>query len=263
MPFSDVDASPESDRLVDYLERAAISLEPLKAQLRARVARGGTGLVLDLGCGAGHDLAGFDEAGVSSVGLEPSRTMLARASSRRRRLDAGFSLVAGRGEELPLRTRSVRGCLADRVLQHVPEPERVLAEVVRVLRPGGSVAIFEPDWGSLTIDADDQEAVEALVAQLASGAPSRRIGLHLRRLLVEAGFMEVTCRLDPATPQSCEALGRLTNLEPPFERMVSEGGVSGDRVGAFRRQLEERSRQGCFFATLNRVIATAQAPGVR
>lgn len=151
-------------------------------------------------------------------------------------------------------------CLADRVLQHVEDPLRVLGEVRRVLRSGARVAIFEPDWGSLTVDADDQEAVSVLARELAPSAPQRRIGLQLRRLLVETGFEDIDCAVEPAWARSVEHLGRLISIEPTLERIVRTGLLPEGRAEAFRAQLERRSERGAFFATLNRMMISAAAP---
>ncbi|HZU71876.1 MAG TPA: methyltransferase domain-containing protein [Acidimicrobiales bacterium] len=259
MPFSQVDASPDPEFLIDYLERAAAALEPVKADLRSLAAAGGRGPVLDLGCGIGHDLVAWAGAGITAVGVDASLLMLDRAASRAAHAGAVLRLAGARGEGLPFRSKSLAGCLADRVLQHVADPLAVLHEVERVLRPGARIAIFEPDWGSLTLDADDHEAVVALSAQLAASAPQRRVGLHLRRLLVNAGFVGVEVTLAPVAVTSLEGLGRLTGVESALQRIADLGVLGVARMEAFRDQLEQRSAQGTFFATLNRFIARAEA----
>jgi SAM-dependent methyltransferase len=93
--FSSVDSSPDPGQLVHYLETAATAESGMKQYAAAAHAlRRPSQLVLDLGCGAGHDLALLDHARVAAVGVDASRVMLAAAT---RRLSNGGPARASRG----------------------------------------------------------------------------------------------------------------------------------------------------------------------
>lgn len=101
-----------------------------------------TGTVLEIGAGRGANLSTLTRA-THWIGLEPS-------GARRRKLRqacgsfAGSTEVAaGRAERLPLGDASVDAVLATIVLCSVSDQDRALAEVVRVLRPGGVFVFFE------------------------------------------------------------------------------------------------------------------------
>jgi SAM-dependent methyltransferase len=106
------------------------------------------GRVLDLGCGVGHDLVRLRGAGLTPVGLDPSQLALSRAHA------SGAPLVRGDGARLPFRDDSFDACRIERVLQHVTDPSAVLDEVVRVVRPGGLVAVLEPDHSAMRVESD-------------------------------------------------------------------------------------------------------------
>jgi SAM-dependent methyltransferase len=260
MPYSDVDASPCPQGLVEYLDGVAVRVAPIKALLRCLVRQGPGDLVLDVGCGPGHDLLAFGTDGLAAVGVEPSQVMLSAA--RTNCLAGGVTprLVQGDGMGLPFPTGRFTGCLLDRVLQHVCDPAAVLAEVHRVLRPGGVVAIFEPDWASFSIDADDDGAATAVASQVAAGVPQRRIGFRLQRLLVEAGFAEVTVALEPVSATDLGRLGLLLNLDLATERAIAAGLVTAERARRLLADLERRSEAGSLFAVMNRYIAWATVP---
>lgn len=98
------------------------------------LARGAT--VIDLGSGTGVLLDEAVRAGHYGVGIDLSFGMLAAARHASPRLQADAS-------RLPIRSASVDGVLSGFALRNFTEPGVVLAEVARVLRPGGSLAILE------------------------------------------------------------------------------------------------------------------------
>jgi SAM-dependent methyltransferase len=101
-------------------------------------------VVLDVGGGPGFFASAFEDAGARYVRLEPEAHDMAGGVP-----DAGAGLGALRasGMELPVRTGSVDVCYSSNVLEHVPEPTRMLDEMVRVTRPGGTIFVsFTPWW---------------------------------------------------------------------------------------------------------------------
>jgi SAM-dependent methyltransferase len=113
------------------------------AQLGRYVPLAGS-LVLDVGGGPGYFASAFAGAGARYVRLEPEAHDMAGATSDGR---AGVGALRASGMELPVRTSSVDVCYSSNVLEHVPQPRRMLDEMVRVTRPGGTIFVsFTPWW---------------------------------------------------------------------------------------------------------------------
>lgn len=100
--------------------------------------------VVDLGCGPGETVALLREGGMAAVGLDLSASLLDEARVRNGRMpliraDAGGGDGAGADAApgLPLRTASLDGVFCECVLSVLPQRQGVLAELARVLRPGG------------------------------------------------------------------------------------------------------------------------------
>lgn len=98
--------------------------------------------VLDVGCGAGVDLARFAKHGAICTGVDLSTAAidLARANFEQQGLHA--DLRVANGEALPFADNSFDIVFAHGVVQYTADPQRLADEVRRVLKPGG-LAIFQ------------------------------------------------------------------------------------------------------------------------
>src|SRR5262245_38830241 len=98
--------------------------------------------VLDVGCGAGIDLARFARGGadVTGVDLAASAVDLARTNFAQQGLHGRFEVADA--EHLPLPDSAFDLVYGHGVVQYTPSPQRMLAECRRVLRAGGE-AIFQ------------------------------------------------------------------------------------------------------------------------
>ena len=98
--------------------------------------------VLEVGCGAGVDLARFAKGGamVTGVDLAASAIDLARTNFAQQGLDGTFEV--GDGERLPFSDNSFDLVYAHGVVQYTADPHKLVAECRRVLKPGGE-AIFQ------------------------------------------------------------------------------------------------------------------------
>jgi phosphatidylethanolamine/phosphatidyl-N-methylethanolamine N-methyltransferase len=133
--------------------------------LAARHVNATGGSVLEVGIGTGLAL-GYYAPTVRVTGIDVSAEMLAEAEKRARRLGlrnvAGLHQMDARAVALP--DASFDHVAAMHIMSVVPEPERVLAEMARLCRPGGSVLIANHFAGR----AEGWGRVERLAAPLAN-----------------------------------------------------------------------------------------------
>ncbi len=113
----------------------------IRATWRAGVLGGLRGRVLDIGAGAGNSL-GFLRDSVSWVGLEPGRTAYRRLSERAGDR-ADRRVVRGRAERLPFEDGEFDAVISCATLCSVADQALALAEIRRVLRPGGRLVFHE------------------------------------------------------------------------------------------------------------------------
>jgi ubiquinone/menaquinone biosynthesis C-methylase UbiE len=105
---------------------------------RAWLVRGARGRTLDLGSGTGRNLP-LVPPSARAIAVDPHLGALARARARA----PGVPLVAARAEALPFRDGAFDTVVCGLVLCSVDDPDGSLAEVRRVLRPGGVLRLLE------------------------------------------------------------------------------------------------------------------------
>jgi demethylmenaquinone methyltransferase/2-methoxy-6-polyprenyl-1,4-benzoquinol methylase len=98
--------------------------------------------VLDLACGTGDFLRSLERSDHRVLGADISPGMLAAARQVR------SPLLLADGSRLPLATGSIDGCVSGFALRNFADLAAVLAELARVLRPGGRLALLEVDTPS-------------------------------------------------------------------------------------------------------------------
>ena len=97
-------------------------------------------VVLDVGGGPGYFADAFADAGARYAGVDPDVGELTARGS------VGANMLRASGLALPIATDSVDVAYSSNVLEHVPEPEAMAEEMVRVARPGGTVVISWTPW---------------------------------------------------------------------------------------------------------------------
>ncbi len=151
--------------------------------------------VLDAGCGPGSITLGLAAAvapgEVVGIDMQLSRVEQARALAVQRGVSNARFEVAN-VYELPFPDGSFDAAFVNTVLQHLREPVRALAELRRVLRPGGIAGVCDQDFGAHLIAPDTpllQQWSSLLERVRQHNGANSHIGRHHRRLLLEAGFV--------------------------------------------------------------------------
>jgi ubiquinone/menaquinone biosynthesis C-methylase UbiE len=173
-------------RILDWTMRQ----EPITRQ-RAKVVPRAQGRVLEIGIGSGLNLRFYDRARVERLyGLDPSADLQRLARTRAEAAGIPVEFLTVSGEAIPLDDASIDTVVSTFTLCSIPDVERALEEVRRVLRPGGELVFTEhgraPDAGI----ARWQERLNPVWRTISSGCNMnramaeliRRAGLEIREL---------------------------------------------------------------------------------
>jgi SAM-dependent methyltransferase len=155
--------------------------------IRRRVLEQAAGVVLELGFGSGANLPAYPEAVTQVLAVEPSAVGRALA---RERVDASpieVDFVGLDGQQLPLEDASADTAVSTWTLCTIPDPERAVAEVRRVLRPGGRLLFLEHGLSNDPRVARWQHRLDGFEQRIAGGC-------HLDRdirAVIERGGLQV------------------------------------------------------------------------
>ena len=154
--------------------------------------------VLEAGCGVGAQTVTLAQnspkAQITSIDLSPAS--LAQAEERVKA--AGIRNVTFRQADihaLPFSDNFFDHVFVCFVLEHLPDPARALAQLRRVIKPGGSITVIEGDHGSAYFSPDSAKAkltIACLVEIQRQMGGDALIGRRCYPLLAGAGFTSVT-----------------------------------------------------------------------
>lgn len=227
--------------------------------------------VLDIGCGIGDDtraLAQRVAPGGSAVGVDAEVGMIAQARERQTLQDSADvqpEFIVASAEDLPLEDDRFDGARMDRVLQHVGNPVRALREIHRVLRPGGRVALVEPDWKTMAvypgspIGSGDDHTFAAITAWHVAHTPHPLVGRQLRALLVETGFTQVEVRTIAYSSTNFQLADLVMELSHVAQEVAAEeySSVTKSEADAWLDAARRAEADGRFFAMLPLFFASA------
>jgi SAM-dependent methyltransferase len=171
---------------------------------RQRLLAGLSGRVLELGCGDGAHFRLYPDTVTDLVGIEPEENLLRRAEAAAAEARCPVRIVPGFAEALPAADGEFDAAVAALVLCSVDDQQTALAELMRVIRPGGELRFFEHVRAGARLHAAAQVAVQPVWAQLGGGCHIARDTEHALR---DAGFAIETIERFEFAPGFLQKLG--------------------------------------------------------
>ena len=157
------------------------------AEHRRELVAGLRGRVLELGAGTGLSFAHYPAAVEQLVAVEPEPTMRSHAAKAAAEVALDIELVDGTADALPAPDAAFDAVVVSQVLCSVPSQAGALAELRRVLRPGGELRFYEHVASPREPGRLVQRALDATVWPPTMG------GCHVARdteaAIVAAGFI--------------------------------------------------------------------------
>jgi ubiquinone/menaquinone biosynthesis C-methylase UbiE len=253
--------------LVNNLETRAKSADEVAARAAYLELLGvGPGQrVLEVGCGTGAVLRDVARRVVPNgrvVGLDPNRTFLAVAAeiAEREGLASLMEWREGDALRLPFPNGSFDVALSVTTLGHVPNGERAITEMVRVVQPGGRVGVHDRDDDSFIVSHPDRALTRRVVAGGSDQAMiDSWLGRKLPRLLTAAGLQDVQIKAFTSLEQNPN--GFFANSLRGRARMAAQAGaITSEEHERWLRGLDTEAASGGFVVGLTHLFAWGTRP---
>ncbi len=260
----------ESEQLLKHLTRRTASedarfmLDYLKPGMQ----------VLDCGCGPGSitlGLASYIAPGrilgvdISPQLIEQAKTAAAEQGVSNARFEVGDALV------LPFDDSTFDFVFSHALMEHLPRPMEGLAQLKRVLKPGGVIAIRTPDWGGNMLYPDENDLhrrVKSLQERLfeRSGSDPNR-GRRIGTLLEAQGFVDLCMTASYTSYGTRERLAAFTQLSLDYlqkptqvQTILEKGWATQDEIDQVNADLSTWAQMPGAFHMRTWIEAVARKP---
>ena len=217
--------------------------------------------VLEIGCGTGavtRFLADLPQVS-QALGVDPSPVFIAKARELAGQVQ-NLTFQEGDGRALTCEDRSFDAVLFHTTLCHIPKPEQALSEALRVLRPGGWLAIFDGDYVSVSVAIGNFDPLQCCADAAIDGLVHDRWLLRrLPAMLPTAGF---------EAPQS-RSYGYTSLPEPSYmftlvdrgaDLLLGAGRIGPEMTDALKAEARRRAEVDQFYGLIVFASTVARKP---
>lgn len=152
---------------------------------RNRVIGAAEGTVLEIGVGSGLNFPLYGAAVTAVTGLEPSAELRRMAATRQARARVPVTVLDASAEAIPLDRASIDTVVTTWTLCTIPDVVRALAEMRRVLRPGGALVFVEHGHAPEPGVARWQDRLDPVWSRISGGCHLNR---KMDQLIADHGF---------------------------------------------------------------------------
>jgi ubiquinone/menaquinone biosynthesis C-methylase UbiE len=244
----------------EYLKKSARDQDAINQESYRMLNVEAGNLILDLGCGPGTTAPTFSETAGSGgfvVGVDCDSKMLQVAKADTKQY-ANVAQLMGDAHGLPFENEKFDRVYAKRLFQVLPPASapKLMTEIQRVLKPGGTVVLVDTDWTSVSVNYSNLELERRLTTFFRD--TMRPNGLAGRKLLeitsqnsfevLEAKVMSTAIREFAETPFS----------DWLIKEALKAKVATSDEMAHWRCELEQKTAQQAFLCHVGTVLVSAK-----
>lgn len=167
-------------------------------EVRRELAGGARGRVLEIGCGVGANFDYYTDAATEVIATDPNSFMLTRAKDAAAASGSNIDVRLARAESLPFEGGSFDTVVSTLNMCTIDDPRAALAEIRRVLKPGGEYRFFDHVRYDHAFGRFWQNMIDPLWSRMLGGGchPNRDIATMIR----STGFSDVQIEFEKTLP---------------------------------------------------------------
>ncbi len=261
--FKDVDGTDAAQKFVHCLrlQQSLESYQQYKHRTFEQMHLVAGASVLEIGCGTGEDTIALAKLVGNSgkvTAVDRSQAMLNQAIASTQNLALPIEFILADAQQLTLTDNTFDAARVDRTLQHIANPQAAIAEMARVVRPGGWVVAIEPDWGTFAVDSEQRSLTRQLLDLWCDNFPSGWIGRYLFRYFRQAELTEL--QVNPVTIvfTQFELADRVLALVQTAHKAKERGIASQFAVEDWLSELQQLDRSQQFFCSFTAFIVSGK-----
>jgi ubiquinone/menaquinone biosynthesis C-methylase UbiE len=248
--FSEVDASGLEGEAQQYLQAMAARVSEMRRQGYELMGVAEGWSVLDVGGGLGEvcaDLVEVVGAAGRVVGIDASSSMIGRAREQWGGLPIDFDV--GDAEALGFADATFDGVRAERVIQHLNRPGMAIAEMARIVRPGGRVYVVDPVHDASIVATAHPEVWHAILSHGVGAIRQPRAGLFLKEWML-AAKLDVELIVMARVIDDWRFARVAQRMSDGATLAVDAGALTAAQVETFFAEQQRRSDDGVFAESL-------------
>jgi len=261
--FDQVDGTTDPQDFVRYLDttRGTEFFREIKRRSLALLDLRPGDTALDVGCGTGDEvlaLSGVVGPAGLAVGADSSSTMVAEGRRRATELELSVAFLQADAQRLPFPDASFDGCRAERLLQHVPDADLALRELMRVARAGARIVVWEADLDTLVFDASDRRTSRRIAHFICDGFRNGAIGHQLYRRFKRLGLEDVQAEPRIRAMTEFWLMETAFDLRATARKAAGAGVVTVTEASDWIASLEAAAADDTFFAAVSGFLVSGR-----
>ena len=218
--------------------------------------------ILDVGCGTGGTTRALarQEKGIRQItGVDNSAIMIAEAENRAAGLNLPLAYQVADAHQLPFDENTFDRCYSIGVFEIIDQPQNILAEMNRVLHPGGRLVIVTGDIDASMIDAADKTVTRKIIHYACDYENNGWIGRQLPGYCHDLGLIDIKTTTRMLAITRYERWAKVW-WQKWAKGAQAAGAISANELKDWLNDLQARDQAGKFFATWAGIIVTAVKP---
>ncbi len=267
--WDNIDIHLSKEQITDFLKLDGINLETpdlLKRIKEQKLSYSSLGLInkgsyiLDIGCGLGEDcldLADLAGSNGKVIGIDISDTLTKEATSITIKHKINNIIYQTMdAHKLDYQDSSFDAVCIRRSLQHMINPQMVLNEAIRVLKPGGRIIVIEPDRGSSILNHPNRQMTRMIMTYIEEVVRNPWIGRQLKQLMTNNDINSLSINYDIDVLTTYQAINNNFGIEQASTQLVNLKLLNHEQAHDWLNILKDLDKNNQLFCSTTQFIAT-------